>query len=416
MKKIIALLLSALMLTSVFSGCGTKEKKEGEAKTDEKGKVELFQLKREAVDTFNKMIEDFQKENAGITIEQNNVPDGDKVLPTRMASDDTPAIFTQWPATAEFRAQVKDGYVLDLSNESFVKNISENVINDCAIDGKTYALPISLNTMGVFYNVKMFNDLGIKVPTTYGELIDACKKIKAAGKTPIVFADKDAWTCGQTMELFYGNFMKDANATFKDAMDGKKHLNDNAELKNVAAKVLELHQYSKEDPLGTSYDDATRAFANEQAAMFIQGIWDIPSIKKANPNIEFAMFPMPADKAEDTKVVVGVDLALAVSSNTKSKDSALKFLNYMADPKNAQKYAELDGSVSAVKGVKCQTKESAVLVDMLNQNKTFSWAEANWALGVAPDHQKAAQNLIAQNSADGFLKDMDSVFFGKAKK
>ncbi len=218
------------------------------------------------------------------------------------------------------------------------------------------------------------------------------------------------------MELFYGNFMKDANATFKDAMDGKKHLNDDAELKNVAAKVLELHQYSKEDPLGTSYDDATRAFANEQAAMFIQGIWDIPSIKKANPNIEFAMFPMPADKAEDTKVVVGVDLALAVSSNTKSKDSALKFLNYMADPKNAQKYAELDGSVSAVKGVKCQTKESAALVDMLNQNKTFSWAEANWALGVAPDHQKAAQNLIAQNSADGFLKDMDSVFFGKAKK
>src|SRR6056297_718175 len=54
--------------------------------------LEFFQNKREAVETFDKLIEKFEEENPNINIEQNHVPDAETVLKSRLARNNIPDI------------------------------------------------------------------------------------------------------------------------------------------------------------------------------------------------------------------------------------------------------------------------------------------------------------------------------------
>ena len=59
--------------------------------------------------------------------------------------------------------------------------------------------------------------------------------------------------------------------------------------------------------------------------MYLQGIWAIPEIKKANPNIEVGVFPYPIG---DSKVVSGVDLLLAQSATMSIRKKLKSLLNF----------------------------------------------------------------------------------------
>lgn len=50
------------------------------------------------------------------------------------------------------------------------------------VDGKTYGLPQDTGPLVYFYNQKAFDELGIKVPKTKDELIEAAKTAAASGK------------------------------------------------------------------------------------------------------------------------------------------------------------------------------------------------------------------------------------------
>ncbi len=59
-------------------------------------------------------------------------------------------------------------------------------------DGKVYGLPHSMTVGTFFINQELFDKNKIKVPTTYEELIDACKKFRAAGvKTPMAVGGEE---------------------------------------------------------------------------------------------------------------------------------------------------------------------------------------------------------------------------------
>src|SRR5690606_35716033 len=68
---------------------------------------------------------------------------------------------------------IKEGYVKDLTGNEVIKNLglTSGDMGDVSYEGKWYAYPVDFKSWGVFYNVKMFEDLGIEVPTTETELL-----------------------------------------------------------------------------------------------------------------------------------------------------------------------------------------------------------------------------------------------------
>ena len=62
-------------------------------------------------------------------------------------------------------------------------------------DGKQYGVPWDMGMVGWWYNKDLFAKAGIQAPpTTWTEFLDAVKKLKAAGITPIALGEKDSWT------------------------------------------------------------------------------------------------------------------------------------------------------------------------------------------------------------------------------
>ena len=94
-KKVTALLISAVLATGLLAGCGSSgEGQGGESAEGSSGKIELefFTQKREAADTFDKIIAEFNASQDEIVVTQNIVPDSTSILMSRAATEDLPDI------------------------------------------------------------------------------------------------------------------------------------------------------------------------------------------------------------------------------------------------------------------------------------------------------------------------------------
>lgn len=429
LRKFTSIGLAVVLSTAFLVGCSTSSS-EKEANTDtavtnndtsttttdnttteEKVEIEFFQQKTEAVDTYNLIIEKFQAENPNITVIQNNIPDSRNVLLSRMASGDMPDVFSAYPNESDFKVQANEGYMMDLTGQAFMQNANADILSSVNISGKDYSLPISMNTVGVYYNIKMFQDLNIEVPKTFDELIAAAQKIKEAGIVPFALSDKDAWTVGIQANIMTGELMDSEVVPFFDGVtNGEKSTKDNEVMNIVADRVLELRNYGPEDASAIGYDQAISMFATEKTAMFINGIWAIPSVQKANPEIQFAMFPLPATTEEGTKVIYGIDAAVSIAATTKHKEAALKFVEFLSRTDVAQIFADNDKSPSVIKGVTLKFEPIKLLVDKLNENKSFQWLHFKWAAGMEGQWNTEAQMLAVSKDKEAYFTNLDQIF------
>ena len=80
---------AALFVVTVLASCGDSDDETG-GRTE----VEFFQFKGEEVTTFDALVEQFEAENPEIDIVQNNVPNADAVLRTRLVKNDVPELMS----------------------------------------------------------------------------------------------------------------------------------------------------------------------------------------------------------------------------------------------------------------------------------------------------------------------------------
>jgi len=113
----------------------------------------------------------------------------------------------------------------------------------------------------------------------------------------------------------------------------------------------QLLAYGHDDNMGKSYADGNTAFANGESAMYLQGVWAIAEIQKANPEIDLGIFPYPI--GNPAKVVSGVDLLFSISAKATpaQQEAAMKWINFLMEQGNATQYISEQKCFSAVKGV-----------------------------------------------------------------
>ena len=147
MKKKLAVLLCTAMAVSSLAGCSsgakdpgkdqektkkedTQDKTEGKEDGKDVLTLEFFQQKSEeaAQVGYQNIIDKFNEQNPDIKIEMNTVPDAPTVLTSRVASGDIPVIFTDFPTQLQFHQKVANGYVQDLSEQGFLKNVEQSAL------------------------------------------------------------------------------------------------------------------------------------------------------------------------------------------------------------------------------------------------------------------------------------------------
>lgn len=340
-KKIMAVTLCLAMVSTFAVGCGQKnETDSGKSEEKSSGKVEIefVQVKREAAESYTKVIEAFEKENPDIVIKQNVVPDAQEVLMTRASSDSLPDMMNHWPTDAQFVQFEDEGLLLDLSEKDYMKNIDSKYLDAVkAKDGKNYIAPYNVNFMGVYYNKDKFEEAGYTMPTKWDELIALAEEIKAKGETPFILPNKDSWTVSNLWSNIEARDLGSHEDEFEKMKAGEESFETIPEYKSSVEKMIQLLDYANEDSLALGYDQAINDFANGEGWMFLQGSWTLPSFLSANPdfNVEFTILPNDNGKPIATQAVGHV-------GNGDSID-AIDNTNYYTKVEDAVRFVEQTG-------------------------------------------------------------------------
>lgn len=403
MKKRLILFFFLVGMASLLISCQKK------AENKENVTIEFFNQKNEVKDLVDNLIKDFEAENPSITVNHVNVPDSRTVLYSRMASGDTPDVMSIFPDESDFKTQAKENYFRDISKAGFIQRVRPMFLDEARVDGKDYSLPLTLNAYGIYYNVDEFKKLGIAVPTTWNELAEVSKKIKAAGYYPFALSFKAVWTTGHLTEAVLNNLgsQDTINKTF---LDTSVKAENNELITRLIEKMDFMAANCQEDAAGQDYADAVNLFASGKALMLPQGIWTVPMIKQAAPDFAYKMFPVPNDDGKG-KVTYGIDYAVAVSANSKHPEAAEKFLDFMSSNHAAQYLIDNEKSPSTIQGIVGNTAETDDVTKLLFEDgRAEKWIHFNWQPGQDSAWQSITSSYFIMKNKSDFCQQIDKEF------
>jgi glucose/mannose transport system substrate-binding protein len=338
MKKLSVLLSSLMILSMILAACapqqpavvtvvvtevvketqivaGTPEVKEVEKVTvvtatpePKEKKLEIFHWwtapgEREAADAM------FAAMNAAypdVTIVENPVPGGGGtehriVLKARITAGIPPDTF-QTLGGAELKDYVDSGVLEPLDDfyaeQDYASKIPGPLLKAVTIDGHPYSVPLNMHLENIlYYNLKLFEELGLSAPTSYEELIAACDAIKAAKPDMICLevGSKDNWSdvfVLDTIMLELGG-----PQYYVDFFKGNIDVANDPIFRESLEKFAALQQYANmSDHSSLTWDQAVGAVGAEQAAMTIMGTWAIGAFTKGSnwqPGVDFGAVNYP---------------------------------------------------------------------------------------------------------------------------
>ena len=418
--KIATCLCAAAMFVTA-GGCGDKSNEDkGSSKADisasgessKKGTIEIefVQGKREAGETYDKVIKAFESKNPGIKINQNLVPDSDQVLMTRASSDNLPDLMNHWPTNAQFIQFSEEGLLLDLSDKEYLENIDSQYIDSVKTDKGIFMMPYNLNFMGLYYNVDKFKEAGYEPPKTWGELIELAKKIKDKGENAFVLPGKEAWVISQLWGNIESKDLGEHTDIFKKMNKKETDFTTIPEYKESLEKMVELMKYASEDSLALRYEQGINEFATGKAWMFPQGSWALPALLNSNPDLNVSMVMMPNDKG-DMKAIVTPDTGLCVNAKVKDDpkkmDAIDKFLAFCASKEGAQIYTDNDKSPSCVKDISYDVPQFKEFFDYVDEHGSESDGFPT-PTGFEDTKRSKLQGVLLGGNIDDFLKELSA--------
>lgn len=346
--------------------------------------VEFFSQKPEMQATLQEIVDDYNKSQDDVKVKLTSVPDPGTVLKTRIANGEAPDVINIYPQNADFKGWASDGQFVDLTEETdILDNLNDGAAEAYAVDSKIYNIPLTTNVSGIYYNKDAFADLGIEVPNTLEEFQASVKKIKDDGQTPFAEALGDSWTVngfGQLAWIQSAGGAKEANDYLRFSDKGAITATDEV-TKNVAVYLDLLAGNGQSNSDGALYADTVAAFAEGKALMMANGSWALTVINQQEPNFEVGFFPMPGLTADSPAMTVGAaDMAVSISANSKNVDAAKDFVNYLSSAEAMQKYYDVDGSPTSVKGVETEGKfeELADVAKLAFTDQQAVWLHSEW--------------------------------------
>ena len=355
MKKIIAMLLAVLMVLSLGA---TAFAAEGDDITLD---VIICQYGPSTENWFlgdgmdgTNFVAKFEEANPGIklNLEVISWDDVDRVVDTRISSGQAPDVlnndnFANY-AYDDLLEPVSQYCPDDLFEDFFPSFIAESVIDDVV-----YAVPDLASARALYYNVDMFDEMGIEPPATWQELEDVCQTI-------IDFYDGEIYPWGidmtsdegQAAFAYYtwgneGGFVDEDNNWIVNC-------DENVEAIEFAISLVD-NGYTNPNPATQTRYDLQDLFAAGKLAMCIapNSMPTYCAEKESEVNMSTAPIPCNEGKAAASAGVMDRVMAFKDESlseeETAARDEAIgAFLKFFYDPENYVGWVSMEGFLPAV--------------------------------------------------------------------
>lgn len=304
-KTKVVLSILALGGVLLLGGCGCRQTNPNTYSM----KLEIWGL-FDSQDAFFKIIENYRKINPNIqeiSYRKMSPDTYEKDLVEALASGQGPDIFliqNNW--LPEFADKVVPAPQTILTEQKFRNDFVDVAANDFINQGKIYAAPLSVDTIGLYYNKDLFNEAGISAPPkTWAEFMDDVRRLTRFGKDGEIIRSGAAigtayninrstdilnllmlqngteMVNGQTRRALFDQVLKNGDQSLSP---GENALNFYTQFAKNSSSV-----YCWNPRMHYSID----AFSEGAAAMMFNYSWHLDSVSVKAPKLNFAVAPVP---------------------------------------------------------------------------------------------------------------------------
>jgi len=268
-------------------------------------------------------------------------------LATEMQSGNPPDLFQSWGGGV-MQQYAQAGLIQDLTDalkkDGWGDTFQPGPLSLFSYNGKQYGLPWRIGMVGFWYNKALFAQAGIaNPPSTWAEFLDAIKKLKAAGITPIALGEKDKWT-----GAFYWEYLAvrlGGKAAFDAAYSRQGKFSD-AVFVDAGTRLKELVDLQPFESgfMADGMAESSTLSANGKAAMELMGQWEegtalnVATDKAAyTKNLGWFPFPSIDGMKGDPSDVVGGGDGFVIGKN--APPETLDFVRWLTSVDNQTKMA-----------------------------------------------------------------------------
>lgn len=293
------------------------------------------------------MLEKFEEEHPDIQIDYTFMPYTDHVekLKVDLSAGDAADVYGVQTGAMykEFRDFEEDltPYMAEKYGDDWTSNFNEYAMSLLqGDDGEYYAVPLGLSYAGyVWANMSYFDKYNLELPTNYDELKEVCQTFRDNGEYPLVIGAKDSWINIDTWMNIAADINKDK---LYSAIEGETPFTDEDLVQSFQIwQNCFTDSVFQDGALGVGmYTDSTDMYQKEGSIpMILNGSWALGAYMDSDEqsqevyNSEGAnhkIFLM--DWNNDGKIAPveeAVDVSLAINNQSKVKDAAWTFVDWM---------------------------------------------------------------------------------------
>ncbi len=357
-----------LMIMVAMTGCGSSKDQGTSQQSSADSTVVIWHWMTDKQPFFEKVAAEYQQKTGDkVRFELYGPSDAytQKVQAASQAGTlpDVYGILAENHVVASF---VKAGHVLKLDdyynaedgkwrNQLYEKAITHNQFvekNEYGVEPGLYGIPLDLMTIQLIYNKNLFKKAGLdpeQPPKTWPEFITAVKALKAARVEPFVCGFSELWMIDCMSSSMAINIMGEAKMV--DTFRGNVPYTDPDWLKLLSLfKELADAGFFMKGITNFSNKEAEQIFANERAAIALNGSWCVNVYNEMNPNLSYGVFSIPRIVETNPLPMWGsAGASLLINARSRHKEEAVFFLKWLTEYEQQIRYSKETKNIPANK-------------------------------------------------------------------
>ncbi len=369
MKKILALVLAAMMLLSCTAALADKtELTLWSIAVDSDANTPAYKA---AIEAFNASSEDYVL----VMEPTENETYKTKIKAAMQAGTGLPDIFFTWSMSflGDF-VEAGRVYCLDGVLPEYKAELTDTMLANTTYDGAHYGVPLTMNVVTLFANLDLLKKAGWeKAPETYEELMKCCDDLLAAGIIPFGVAGKENWCLSEYTEPL---LVKTIGAQgLKDCYTGAASWDQEGVVKAMTIFTDMIAKgYFDPNAAAMGNEEVKQAFLAGKTAFYQNGSWNCGEVAAAGDAFVAIPFPViDAEKADLFDMVGGPNDTLAVTATAKDPETCAKIAFEMG--RTIAREGNLIGSGLPAWAVNYDTSSvnrvSASVADMVAQSQSM---------------------------------------------
>ncbi len=283
------------------------------------------------------LVRDFEKANSGIDVTVTYPPTSDGIIQletTQLAAGNAPDILATWPGCGTAISICKlapAGHLANMPNKPWAKRSSSIAISTSKYGGGLFAYSPAITFEGLWTNDSLFQSMGLKIPQTFPQLLDVCRKAKGRGTTPVILAASGSLVMQQLIGAFALTTVPDYSKWLQKLKAKKVTFEGTPGWHTALQKMIDLNNAGCYQPgsAGTTSGAAATQFAQGQALTYANMTSKKGEITGYQPRFGFSQHPFPiTGKPKHSVAGVGTFRGYAEPRYLTTLTPGFEFLNH----------------------------------------------------------------------------------------